>query len=212
MTPLCEFVKGNIVGPHRTLRWGSSTLPLNEIGKTFWSIETPLRKEKFLLLMKMKFLENDLCPILTQCLLDEPSSLRDELFVSSAIAARKNNVPLDKLWPRIEFIADLLNKPQFKKIILKQWENRFPYRVREYDVPTRKPKKFSGYVRNSSSVGSKRRLPRMEPDPETLQWDSGEKLDVLTFLTVGELKGHSVSLRHPDEGPISPKRLRSEPK
>jgi hypothetical protein len=63
----------------------------------------------------------------------------------------------------------------------------------------RKVKKYSGYVRNSSSVGSKKFSKTSNHIPETFEWSSYEELDYYEFLTVGRFSGTALEIRFPDD-------------
>jgi hypothetical protein len=60
------------------------------------------------------------------------------------------------------------------------------YHIQELRQAIRKADKYSGYVRNSSSVGSKSTNKIFRPEPETFEWNKSVKIDFLEFLTVGE--------------------------
>jgi hypothetical protein len=184
---------GNLVGFRETFRWRSNTISRHNPGETFWIVQTSLHKEKFLLFLKYKMLLDQAHAIEQQCLLDLPMTLRDNLFIDSLLAKRRNNVPLEILWPRIITLSQLYGLPALTPQVYKEWSGRFPYCVEEFDRPARKPKKYSGYVRNPSSVGSKRRLPRQELIPEDSVEEYVRDVSFLEYLTVGVLKGRSVS-------------------
>jgi hypothetical protein len=50
----------------------------------------------------------------------------------------------------------------------------------------RKVKKYSGYVRNSSAVGSKRTSKVFIPEAESFEWNYNVEIDFYSYLTVGE--------------------------
>jgi len=197
-----EFRLGKpLVGPRRTLRWASSTVSKNNPGKTFWVIETLLRKGKLLAFLKERLLRGEASQIEIQCILDEPGTLRDQLFYNSLLAKNNLGVPLDILRPRMKTLSSVFGLiSPLSESKYQEWLKRFPILIREYDNPTRPPKKFSGYVRNASSVGSKRRTPRAELLTEDTLEEYFSEFNFLEYLAVGELMGRSVTLKHPDEG------------
>jgi hypothetical protein len=135
-----------------------------------------------------------------RCLLDSPFALGDELFVNMLIAYRRNNVPVELLLKRGKYLAQLYELPWLSEETYRMWDKQQSYHIQEFDSPTRKPKKYSGYVRNSSAVGSKRGRPRIELIPSFNVEEYDRDIDFLEFLTVGELMGRSVSFQHPDDG------------
>jgi len=205
---LREFVKGPFAGPRRTMRWSSSTKSKHHSGKTFWSIESRFRKFKFLQYLQMRVLYGKAEIDEIRCLVDGISFQKERLFFD-ALRASQSGIPVQLLSQRLASLSQLLGLPRLDKHLFDTWKNCV-YRLREFDVPIRPPKKYSGYVRSPSSVGSKRRLLRQDLIAETVEWNISEELDYYEFLTVGELRGRSVSFRLPDDGPKGPKR--SNPK
>jgi hypothetical protein len=63
----------------------------------------------------------------------------------------------------------------------------------------RKVKKYSGYVRNSSAVGSKQFAKISPIIPERFEWISYEEIDYYEFLTVGKFSGAALEILFPDE-------------
>jgi hypothetical protein len=199
-------------GSLHVLRWGSSTNSKYKSGKTSWVIESPWRKQTFLHFMKTKYLWGLATPMEAQMLLDEPGSLRDTLFLQSLLAKEENRVPLSILWPRIGILDQLGYKSFINFKVFDDLERRFVFRVTEYDHRLRPPKKYSGYVRSPSGVGSKRGLPRREPVPAISVEEYALESDFLGFLTVGSFMGTTqFSLQCPDDWTqLGPKRSRSK--
>jgi len=195
-------------GALHVLRWESTTATKYNSGNTIWIVESPWRKQKFLGFMRTKMLF-DLCsPLEMQMLLDEPSSLRDTLFIDSLLAKKQFKVPLGILWPRIGQLHSLGYESFVSQINLNDFQKRFVYRITEFDKSNRPPKKYSGYVRNSSAVGSKRGLPRREPIPAISVTEYADKINFLEFLTVGRFLGSTqISIHYPDDWiQLGPKR------
>jgi len=205
---LRQFVNNWSSGPRRTLRWGSNTVSRYNSGKTFWIVETKLRKETFIRLLRTKYLWGLAKPIEVQALLDEPSSLRNTIFTDSLLAKQINKVPLVKLWPRIGYLHSL-GKVSFMSTKAFECIVNFPYRITEYDIPIRPPKKYSGYVRNPSAVGAKRRIQRQPEIPEKVVEEYVQECSFLEFLTVGDLLGTTqFSIQRPDDWvQLDPKRF-----
>lgn len=188
------------------MTWKSSNNIPDSSVRTIWSIDTNLRKFKFIELMKMKLLFTELPIIEYRCLIDAPGVLNDELFVSAIIARSLVN-DLNLLIQRLNFLQSLLERRVWNKDLFFTWNGNLRFRIREMRMNIRPARKFSGYVRNISAIGSKRsRISSFEP--ETWEYSSSEQIDFLTFLTVGELTtgspgGNSFT---PMIGPVRPKR------
>jgi hypothetical protein len=133
--------------------------------------------------------------------MDNFSVLRDQVFIDSLLANKINKVPLDTLIIRLDYLVQKFGIPFLEFKTYREYSKRFEYKIREIDSPLRKPKKYSGWVKNSSSVGSKRFGPRREPIPSFNVKEIVHDLSFLEFLTVGELMGRSVSLKHPEDEP-----------
>lgn len=200
-TSLAVLRNGQIKGPRHELHWWSSTPSKMNPGQTFWFVTSRNSKDKFLLLLKYKELVGEIEKVEQRCLFDQLGTLRDELFLASLTAHRVNNVPLKSLLGRVEFLAKLYDLP-FLTSKDYQAQKGQPYEIREIDLPTRRPKKYSGWVRNSSAVGSKRSGPKIEPDVKFGFEEYVREFNFLEFLTVGELMGRSVSFSTLTKDPI----------
>jgi len=139
-------------------------------------------------------------------LFDNFEVLRDQVFIDSLIANKVNKVPLKLLKTRLDYLVQKFGINFLESNTYEKYKTQFVYKIREIDSPSRKPKKYSGWVKNSSSVGSKRQGPRREPIPGFNVKEIVRESSYLEFLTVGELMGRPVSLKHPDDGP---KRVRN---
>jgi hypothetical protein len=120
------------------------------------------------------------------CLFDSPGSLQDELFVS-LLLAKEIVSDEDLLVERLNFLRKLKNLRPWSRNLLSTLDGVLKFRLLEQRNPIRKVPKYSGYVRNSSAVGSKRKSSFQKPDPETSEWTNIVDIDFLHFLTVGEL-------------------------
>jgi hypothetical protein len=124
-------------------------------------------------------------PFPLSCLIDSPSSLEDDLFVSSLLA-KETVSDSSLLLERLNFLRVLKNFRPWSLQLLSTLDGTLKYRMLEQRNSIRKVPKYSGYVRNSSAVGSKRSKPSNFV-PETSEWYNIVEIDFLHFLTVGEL-------------------------
>lgn len=185
LTILSESTQGGILKNFREHRWMSSNNLPDTATKTFWIIRTPQRKFTFIEYMKLKFFFDFPSEVEWRCMVDAPGFLSDNLFISAIIAKRQVE---DK-----ELLLHRLNILQ-KLIGRKIWnENQFftlngvmKFSIEEIRKSIRPADKYSGYVRNSSSVGSKSSNKIFVPEPETPEWIDTKEIDFLEFLTVGE--------------------------
>jgi len=170
----------------REYRWRSSTIPSNNRVETFWVIRTNLRKEKFLMYMKMKLLIEGLPEDELQLLVDAPGVLNDNLFLA-ALRAKRSGVSLEVLEQRLERLFNLgLSLLIFNINLYYTLKGTARFSMFLAEKPIGKTKRFSGYVRNSSAVGSKRQS-RSNVVPEHFQWSFNVEYDYYSFLSVGEL-------------------------
>lgn len=170
----------------RELRWRSSTKPSNIRVETFWVIRTNVRKEKFLLYMKLKFLIEGLTEDELQLLIDAPGILSDSLFLD-ALRAIRFGISLKILEQRLQQLYTLgITQFNFSLNLYYTLSGTISYQTYLSEKPIGKIKRFSGYVRNSSSVGSKRKS-GTRAIPEHFQWNNSVEYDYFHFLTVGEL-------------------------
>lgn len=123
-----------------------------------------------------------------QFLFDAPGTFRDRLFLD-ALRAIKSNVPPKVFRERLEICSFIAGKPHlWTENLYKTWKGNTFYRIVLHEKPIRKAKKFSGWIRNASSAGSKR-PGKTKPEPETFEWDTFEEIDFYKALTVGEFPG-----------------------
>lgn len=118
-------------------------------------------------------------------LFDAPGVFRDNLFID-ALRAWMTDVPRSILWQRLQQLQRLLGRPQWSPNFYYTYDNCIAYEFQEIRQSIRKVKKYSGYVRNSSSVGTKRASGSPKPEPESFEWSTNEEIDYYHFLTVGE--------------------------
>jgi len=185
LTILVKSVHGKNLRNFRTFKWNSSNQLPDTATKTFWQVRTLMHQFKFIEVMKMKQYFGELPLTEMKCLYDAPGYLTDQLFVELLLAKQKN-IPEDILLQRLNFLQKLTGRRIWSKNLYFSQLGNLNYELHEFRQAIRKANKYSGYVRNSSAVGSKRSNRISIPEPEIVEWSLTEELDFFHFLTVGE--------------------------
>lgn len=185
LTELCKSVSKNVLGSFRSLTWPSSNNLPDSRTKTFWVIKSSVSKEVFIRYMQMKLLVEGLSETEMRCLYDAPGVLSDNLFVD-ALRAWTSEVPKQILWQRLGWLQSLEEKQPFSTNLFYTHKGNIKYELSELRSSIRKVNKYSGYVRNSSQVGSKSFSKNYIPEPEIFEWTQAVEIDYYLFLTVGE--------------------------
>lgn len=185
LTILEESVQGKRLRSFRTLRWNSSNNLPDTATKTFWQVRTMQRKFNFIEYMKMKMFFEELSGIEYRCAIDAPGFLGDELFIS-AIIAKRIVQDQELLLRRLNIVQRFLGRKLWNTNLYFTWKGVVSFEMQECRQAIRQADKYSGYVRNSSAVGSKSSKTKISLEPETFEWNNTEKIDYLQFLTVGE--------------------------
>lgn len=148
-----------------------------------------------------------------QCVFDAPGVLEDNLF-TSLLQARYQGVPEEVLLQRLQLLQRLLGEQEWTKNLLYTYKGDVAYELIEVRKSIRKVKKYSGYARTPSAVGSKRSS-GTRPEPEMIEWKPFiEEFDFLSFLTVGKFTEGFLSkvILSPEDEPKSSKRSNSKDK
>jgi len=138
-----------------------------------------------------------------QMLIDAPGVMKDEIFLSALRAKSNNIISSETLEFRLLQLYNLgLYKDQMSPNLYYTWNGTISYQLLLETYAIGKIKKFSGYVRNSSSVGSKRSRSSSR-EPEHFEWTNASEYDYYAFFSVGELKlgtpgGQSFTLKSPN--------------
>lgn len=169
----------------RTLTWKDSNNPSDSLASTFWEVKTNFRKFNFIEYLKLKNLVHGLEINELRCLFDAPGVLSDDLYCD-ALRAWQTDVPKKILWQRLNWIQKLLDLKPWSFNLYNTLNGTITYRISEMRSPIRKATKYSGYVRNSSQVGSKKASAIYIPEPERFEWTPSVEIDFYLFLTVGE--------------------------
>jgi len=166
----------------RTHKWKSSNNLANTLTETFWVVRTPIRKFKYIEYLQLKVLLGLADFSEARACYDAPGVLNDRLFID-ALRAWKTSTPRNVLWQRLQLVQELLQRPVWSENLYYTYDGTFKYEISEIRQPIRKVKKYSGYVRNSSSVGSKRASGFTRPEPERFEWNQDVEYDWYHFLT-----------------------------
>lgn len=170
----------------RNLRWKSSKQAADTPTETFWAVRTNFRQKTFIEWLKMEHFFNGLPISLQRCLFDAPGVLRDDQYLA-LLQAKMMGVPMDVLEARLQSLQRLLGQPRWEMNLLRTFNGVLSYEISEILKPIRKAEKYSGYVRNSSAVGSKRGFGGTKSEPETFEWTTEYTIDYFSYFSVGQL-------------------------
>lgn len=170
----------------RILTWRSSKQIADTPTETIWKVATNFRLMTFIKYLKMKHFYIGLPMNLQRLMFDFPAVLRDDQYLA-LLQAKNMNVPMDILEQRLQQLQRLLGQPIWEMNLLRTFDGVLSYEINEILKPIRKGKKYTGYVRNSSVVGSKRGFGKPKPEPETFEWNTESTIDYLTYFSVGQL-------------------------
>jgi len=170
----------------RNLTWRSSKQVADTPTETLWKVRTNFRLQTFTEYFKMKHYFIGLSVNEQRMLFDAPGVLRDDLFLA-LLRAKETGISERILTARLASLQRLLGKRQWEMNLLSTFDGVLSYEITEILKPIRKGQKYSGYVRNSSSVGSKRGFGNPKPEPETFEWNTESTIDYFAYLSVGQL-------------------------
>ena len=193
----------------RNLQWKSSKQAADTPTETLWKVRTNFRLQTFLEYLKLKHFYEGLPVNMQRLLFDAPGVIEDDLFLA-LLRAKISGVPMDVLETRLQSMQRLLGQSPWEMNLLRTFSGVLSYEISEILKPIRKGKKYSGYVRNSSSVGSKRGFGKSKPEPETFEWNTESTIDYFAYLSVGQLSlasgETSLTLKSPERTKRKPKR------
>lgn len=185
-TILWESSFGKPLKSFRNLQWKSSKQAADTPTETLWKVRTNFRLTTFTKYLKMKHFYEGLPVNEQRCMFDAPGVLRDDLYLA-LLRAKTLGIPMDMLESRLQSLQRLTGQPTWEMNLLRTFDGVLSYEISEILKPIRKAEKYSGYVRNSSSVGSKRGFGKVKPEPETFEWNTESTLDYFAYLSVGQL-------------------------
>lgn len=187
----------------RTHRWKSSSSIEVKLSEAFWSVRTKMRFNTLVRLLKLKSIFDELNEIELRCLIDAPGVLKDELWIA-ALRAKQSGLSMEILEDRLKFLNKVMNVDRYdSNLYYTLRKERFHIVHKERTI--RKGKKYSGYARTPSSVGSKNNSKIDLPLPETFDFEDVREIDYFQFLSLGVFSGYSLEIRHPEDGSRRPK-------
>lgn len=197
LTILYHSASDKKVRDFRTFTWNSSNSLSDSLTKTYWKIDSNFGKFKFIEHLKMRSLLENLSLNEKRCLYDAPGVLTDNLYCD-AFRAWQTDVPKKVLWQRLNILQSIFDKEPWSPNLYYAQKGLLRYKLEEIRSSIRKVNKYSGYVRNSSQVGSKRLSNKFIPDPESFEWTTNVEIDFYLFLSVGEfdsgIPGSAITL------------------
>lgn len=121
-----------------------------------------------------------------QMLLDFPEVLEDDIFVS-LLRAKQNGIPLEILEEKLNLLFRFnMTKHEISSNLFYTLDGTVAFQIFLITQAIGKIKKFSGYVRNSSSVGTKKGR-KSTQEPEAFTWQKVVEYDYYGFFSsVGE--------------------------
>lgn len=169
--------------------------------ETFWSVQTNFGETALLRYLRLKTFWGEFQSEELEMAYTHPKFLNDPKFNVLLALLASTELGREEISRRMEASLKLLGeKNYFRKSLLSQWENNLVFSSIRKSRPIRKHKAYSGWVRNASSVGSKRKNLKI---PEPLSEDFSEvQFDEFNFLyvliSVGSIETSSgVILRLP---------------
>lgn len=153
--------KGKIL--KKSFRWRSSHYQPLDLTETFWVVETNVSKLRFLECLKLRHLLIGLSDKELQLLVDAPGFFIDHPYLSCLESIQSISSKEDE-WQhrisrlqRLQRLRSMLGLPYWNLNLLYTYLGNLAYEVALIEQPIRKVKKFSGYVRTPSAVGTKSR-------------------------------------------------------
>lgn len=167
--------------------WGQNIPDDKPLTESFWVVRTNVRRETFLLMLKLGHLWGHLDSVLLEVLFTSNSLLEDDALLG-AIKARQVGVQpkeLLKRWNSLRNMGyvqyDISENLYFTLLGTTRWE------VVLKERPIGRIKRYSGYIRTPSAKGSKRGNQIIRFEPEIFVYEDSVEFDYYTFLTVGEM-------------------------
>jgi hypothetical protein len=193
-------------GPIRTYRWKSSIQQPNNSTETFWVLKSNVRISKFLECKKLEHFLQGIPIKEMQALFDAPGVISDNLFLdllrskNSLLSLNDQLQILSRnklLLQRLQGLQSMLGITCWTVNLLYTYLGDLKYELVLLRVPIRKVKKFSGWVRNSSAVGTKRSRGK-SLDTEIFESSLIEEFDYYHFLISEELDFSLLGFRPGD--------------
>jgi len=178
-----------------TLKWKANLLP-SELtrSESFWLVRSSVKEETVLKYLRLKYFWKELSDPELLLAFSHPKFLRDIAFNVALQAVAQSNLSREVIVDRLgQGLAVLGKKCFLRKQLLAQWDNNTLILAEETTRTIRKHKAFSGWVRNASSLGSKRARPSL-PEPfseEVAEIYLDEYEFLYTLISVGRIETNS---------------------
>jgi len=202
MSSRLNLGKGNVNRGFHSFAWRSSRSSTELTrSETFWKVRSTFGKVKTVQYLRLKFFWGELSFDEEQLAFDAPGFLNDVEFNVMLTMLAEQQMTKERITKRVEkALTFLKKKSHFRKELINQWEHNILITATSSVRPIRKHKAFSGWVRNSSAVGSKRKSKVFTPDPISEDFDNAT-FDEYEFLyklaSVGKLDSNLGVFRLP---------------
>jgi len=183
-----------------TFKWRANCLP-SEITRSeaFWHVRSTFNEDSTLRFLRLMYFWNQLSDEAIELAFDHPRFLRSVEFNVLLKTLATTELTRLEIMGRMERALSILNrKSEFRELLLPQWINNIHLVAERETRSIRTHKRFSGWVRNASSIGSKHRSDVFIPEP-LLEDYPEESFDEFEFLyglvSVGNLESNTGILR-----------------
>jgi len=168
--------------------------------ESFWHVRSNVRREVMLKFLRLRFFWEQTSDPEKEFSFTHPGFLQDLEFNVLLALLTTTELSRIEIVERMEKALKLLDrKSNFSMNLISQWNNHILIIADLESRPIRSHKAYSGWVRNASSVGSKRKKPSI---PEPISEDMPEnKIDEFNFLyeliSVGRIETNLGVIRLP---------------
>jgi len=176
----------------RTYSWRCSLIPTNTPGETFVVLHSSTKIGNFLKYKKLEAILLGLSDTESQMIFDSPGFFGDSFYLDlleayASLDKGISELPYIEVLNRYNLIMRLLGKPEYSWNLLFTYKGNLRYKWYIEVRPIRPFRKYSGYVKSPSAVGSKHRTQVFDLDTETPALLMFEKRKIVPFLLGREL-------------------------
>lgn len=167
--------------------------------QSFWNTWSSCSEEKMLRFLRLRafWLETNFTE--REFAFSHPKFLNDVEFNALLTVLATTELTKSEIVRRCEYVLNLIGKrSNFREGLLKQWDSNILISSTLTTGPIGKHKAFSGWVRNSSSVGSKRSVRSSNPEPlaEDFSEDMFDEYEFLVeAISVGSIESNLGIIR-----------------
>jgi hypothetical protein len=149
--------------------------------------------------LRLRYFWNESSLLEKEFSLSNPKFLHSVEFNVALTALVTTELTREEISQRLQKVLNFLGKKSFlSKSLIPQWNNNILITATLTSGPIGRHKAYSGWVRNSSSVGSKRQVKSSSPEPLTEEFSEHE-FDEFEFLlkaiTVDSIETQMGSIR-----------------